>query len=35
MSMALKENILKVGFLFLMVMVVFVLYNDISKLLPG
>jgi regulator of sigma E protease len=35
MSMALKENILKVGFVFLMVMVVFVLYNDISKLLPG
>jgi regulator of sigma E protease len=35
MSLALKENILKVGFVFLMVMVVFVLYNDISKLLPG
>lgn len=35
LSLALKENILKVGFVFLMVMVVFVLYNDISKLLPG
>lgn len=35
MSLALKENILKLGFVFLMVMVVFVLYNDISKLLPG
>jgi regulator of sigma E protease len=35
MSLTLKENILKLGFVFLMVMVVFVLYNDISKLLPG
>jgi regulator of sigma E protease len=35
LSLALKENILKLGFVFLMVMVVFVLYNDISKLLPG
>ncbi|MBA3975772.1 MAG: RIP metalloprotease RseP [Candidatus Solibacter sp.] len=35
LSLALKENILKLGFVFLMVVVVFVLYNDISKLLPG
>jgi regulator of sigma E protease len=34
-SMAAKENILKVGFVFLMMVVVFVLYNDISKLIPG
>jgi regulator of sigma E protease len=33
-SLTVKENILKVGFVFLMVVVVFVLYNDISKLLP-
>jgi regulator of sigma E protease len=33
-SLAVKENILKVGFVFLMVVVVFVLYNDITKLLP-
>jgi regulator of sigma E protease len=33
-SLTVKENILKVGFIFLMVVVVFVLYNDISKLLP-
>ncbi len=34
-SLAAKENILKVGFVFLMMIVVFVLYNDISKLIPG
>jgi len=33
-SLTVKENILKVGFVFLMVVVVFVLYNDITKLLP-
>jgi len=32
-SMAAKENILKVGFVFLMMVVVLVLYNDISKLI--
>ncbi len=32
-SMAAKENILKVGFVFLMMIVVLVLYNDISKLI--
>jgi regulator of sigma E protease len=34
-STAAKENFLKVGFVFLMMVVVFVLYNDISKLIPG
>jgi regulator of sigma E protease len=33
-SLSVKENILKAGFVFLMVVVVFVLYNDITKLLP-
>jgi regulator of sigma E protease len=33
-SLTVKENILKVGFVFLMMVVVFVLYNDISKLIP-
>lgn len=32
-SMSAKENILKVGFVFLMMIVVLVLYNDISKLI--
>lgn len=32
-SMGVKENILKVGFLFLMMIVALVLYNDISKLI--
>jgi regulator of sigma E protease len=35
MSMQLKEAVFKFGMVFLMVVVVFVLYNDISKLLPG
>lgn len=35
LSMQLKENIFKLGFVFLMMIVVFVLYNDITKLLPG
>ena len=34
LSLQLKENIFKVGFVFLMTVVAFVLYNDISKLLP-
>jgi regulator of sigma E protease len=40
-SMSLKENALKVGFVFLMMLMVFVLYNDIARrvspglLLPG
>jgi regulator of sigma E protease len=35
MSMQVKEAVFKVGMVFLMVVVVFVLYNDISKLLPS
>jgi regulator of sigma E protease len=35
MSMQVKEAVLKVGMVFLMAVVMFVLYNDISKLLPG
>jgi regulator of sigma E protease len=35
LSMQVKEAVLKVGMVFLMVVVVFVLYNDISKILPG
>ncbi|MBC7925679.1 MAG: RIP metalloprotease RseP [Bryobacteraceae bacterium] len=35
MSLQFKEAVFKVGMVFLMVVVVFVLYNDISKLLPG
>src|SRR5579872_3017615 len=30
-----KEAVVKVGFVFLMVVVVFVIYNDIAKMLPG
>lgn len=35
LSLQFKENVFKLGFVFLMMVVVFVLYNDISKLLPG
>lgn len=35
LSMRVKEGIVKVGFAFLMVVIVFVIYNDISKILPG
>jgi len=35
MSLQFKEAVFKVGMVFLMLVVVFVLYNDISKLLPG
>jgi regulator of sigma E protease len=35
LSLSFKEAVLKVGFVFLMVVVGFVLYNDISKILPG
>ncbi len=34
LSAAVKEGVLKAGFVFLMAIVVFVLYNDISKILP-
>jgi regulator of sigma E protease len=35
LSLQVKETVFKLGFVFLMMVVVFVLYNDISKLLPG
>ena len=35
LSLAVKETVIKVGFVFLMVVTVFVLYNDITKLLPA
>jgi regulator of sigma E protease len=35
LSLAMKEAVLKAGFVFLMMVVVFVLYSDISKILPG
>ncbi len=35
LSIQVKETVFKLGFVFLMMVVAFVLYNDISKLLPG
>jgi regulator of sigma E protease len=35
LSLRIKETVLKFGFVFLMALVVFVLYNDISKILPS
>ena len=35
LSMQVKEAVFRVGMVFLMAVVVFVLYNDISKILPG
>jgi regulator of sigma E protease len=35
LSLAVKDAVFKVGFVFLMMLVVFVLYNDITKVLPG
>jgi regulator of sigma E protease len=35
LSLQVKEAFYKVGFVFLMMLMVFVLYNDISKMLPG
>jgi regulator of sigma E protease len=35
LSLQVKEAVFKVGFVFIMVIVAFVLYNDISKILPG
>jgi regulator of sigma E protease len=35
MSLQVKEAVFKVGFVFIMVIVAFVIYNDISKMLPG
>lgn len=34
LSLRVKEAVVRVGFVFLMVVVVFVLYNDLSKILP-
>ena len=34
LDMKVKETVVKVGFVFLMFVVVFVIYNDISKILP-
>jgi len=34
LSLQVKETVFKLGFVFLMVVVAFVLYNDISKILP-
>jgi regulator of sigma E protease len=35
LSLAVKEAVFKLGFVFLMAVVVFALYNDISKMLPA
>ena len=35
LSLRVKETVFKLGFVFLMAVMVFVLYNDISKMLPG
>ncbi|MGH9721987.1 MAG: RIP metalloprotease RseP [Bryobacteraceae bacterium] len=35
LSLPVKEAVIKVGFVFLMVVTVFALYNDISRILPG
>lgn len=35
MSMQVKETVFKLGFVVIMALVVFVIYNDISKMLPG
>jgi len=34
LSLKIKEAVVRVGFVFLMMVVVFVLYNDIAKMLP-
>jgi regulator of sigma E protease len=35
MDLRMKEAVVKVGFVFLMIVVVFTIYNDISRMLPG
>jgi regulator of sigma E protease len=35
LSLNVKEAVFKVGFVFIMVIVAFVIYNDISKMLPA
>jgi regulator of sigma E protease len=34
LDLKVKEAVVKVGFVFLMVVLVFAIYNDISKILP-
>jgi regulator of sigma E protease len=34
LDLKVKETVIKAGFVFLMMVVVFVLYNDISKIMP-
>jgi regulator of sigma E protease len=34
LNLRVKETVLKVGFVFLMAVVVFVIYNDLTKVLP-
>jgi len=35
MSLQVKETVFKLGFVFIMMLVAFVIYNDIAKILPG
>ena len=35
LSLRVKETLFKLGFVFLMVVMAFVIYNDIAKTLPG
>jgi len=35
LSLTVKEAVFKVGFVFIMLIVAFVLYNDISRILPA
>ncbi len=35
LDLKMKEAVIKVGFVFLMVVVIFTIYNDISRMLPG
>ena len=35
LSLQIKETVFKLGFVFLMMVVAFVIYNDISKIIPG
>ena len=35
LSLQVKETVFKLGFVFLMVVVAFVIYNDLSKILPA
>ena len=35
LSLPIKEAVFKLGFVFLLGIMVFVIYNDISKILPG